>query len=370
MSTRIPVAEPELGEGELRNIINAIKSGWISSKGSFINEFEQEFSKYIGVKHAIAVANGTAALHLALLALDTGPGDEVLIPDLTFISPASMTVLTGATPVFVDANPRYWCMDVEDVNRKITNKTKAMVIVHLYGHPADIDPLLEIAEEHDIYVIEDCAQAHGAEYKRKKVGSFGIISCFSFYANKIVTTGEGGICLTDDQKLAQKIRLLHDHGMGVERPYWHEILGFNYRMTNLQAAIGAAQIKKIDNFVQRKREIARTYNELLENIEGITTPPEMPWAKNVYWMYSILIEDSFRVTRDELAMELGKKDVETRPFFYPIHTMPPYKRNEKFLVAEELAKKGINLPSSVKLKKEEVERIVKFINETPSAKSL
>jgi len=364
----IPVAKPCLGEEELKNVTEAVKSGWISSKGKFIEEFEKKFADYLGVKYGVATSNGTVALHLAFEALGIGPGDEVLIPDLTFISPASMTTLTGATPVFVDANPRYWCMDVEDVNKKITDKTKAMVMVHLYGHPANVDPLLEIAEKHDIYVIEDCAEAHGAEYKGKKVGSFGMISCFSFYANKIVTTGEGGMCLTDDQELAKKIRLLHDHGMRFERPYWHETLGFNYRMTNLQAAIGAAQIKKIDNFVQRKREIARTYNKLLKNIEGITTPPEMPWAKNVYWMYSILIEDSFRVARDDLAMELGKKGVETRPFFYPIHTMPPYKRNEKFPVAEELARKGINLPSSVKLKKEEIEKIVEFINETRSAK--
>jgi len=361
MRFKIPVAEPELGEEELKNVLEAVKSGWISSKGSFVHEFERKFAEYIGVKYAIAVMNGTVALHLALVALGIGRGDEVLIPDLTFISPASMTALTGATPVFVDVHPKYWCMDPENVERKITPKTKAMIVVHLYGHPADVGPLLKIAKEHNIYVIEDCAEAHGAEYKGQKVGSFGTISCFSFYANKIVTTGEGGICLTNNEEFADKIRLLHDHGMRPERRYWHETLGFNYRMTNLQAAVGVAQLKKIDEFIRRKRKIADIYNESLRNVNGITLPPEMSWAKNVYWMYSILIEDSFALTRDELMRKLEKEGVETRLFFYPIHTLPSYESNESFTVSEELCRRGLNLPSSVKLKKEEAEKVTNLI---------
>ena len=360
----IPVAGPCLGEEELSNVIEAVKSGWISSKGKFIEEFEQKFASYCNRKYGVATSNGTVALHLALKALGIGKGDEVIIPDLTFVAVANTVTYCNAKPVFVDSHPDYWCIDPERIEEKITPRTKAIIPVHLYGHPCDMDAILDIAEEHDLYVVEDAAEAHGAEYKGKKVGSFGDISCFSFYGNKIITTGEGGMCLTNNEELAEKVQILRDHGMNPNKRYWYDIVGFNYRMTNLQAAVGVAQLKKLDEFIENKRQIARWYSEELKDLEEkglITLHPEMSWAKCVYWMYCILVEDKFGMSRDELMKKLEEKGIETRPFFYPLHVMPPYKNDEKFPVAEETSRKGINLPSGVGLMKEMIERVVNTI---------
>jgi len=361
----IPIAEPCLGEEELKNVIEAIKSGWISSKGKFIEEFEEKFARYCGVKYGVATSNGTVALHLALTALGIREGDEVFIPTLTFIATANTVRYTGAKPVFVDSHPDYWCIDPGKIEEKVTLRAKAIIPVHLYGHPCDMNPIMKIAKKYNLYVIEDAAEAHGTEYKGRKVGSFGDISCFSFYGNKIITTGEGGMCLTNDKKLAEKMRILRDHGMNPKKRYWYDIIGFNYRMTNLQAAVGVAQLEKIDKFIERKREIARWYSEGLKDLEEkgfIKLHPEMPWAKSVYWMYSILIEDKFRMNREELAGKLGDNRIETRPFFHPIHVMPSYnKEEETFLVAKNLSERGINLPSSVNLKKEEIKKISSVI---------
>ena len=357
----IPVAKPSLGDEELNNIIQAFKEGWISSKGRFVQEFEDEFSDYLGVRYGVAAANGTVALHLALVALDIGPRDEVIIPALTFIATANSVKYTGAKPIFVDSHPSYWCVDPEDIEKHITPRTKAIIAVHLYGHPSEMEKIIEIAEAHELFVIEDAAEAHGAEYKDNKVGSFSDIACFSFYGNKIITTGEGGICVTNDEKLAQKMKILRDHGENPNRKYWYNVVGFNYRMTNLQAAIGVAQLGKLGEFIKAKRQLSQFYNELLKNVEGISLPPEEPWAKNVYWMYSVLIEDDYSLTRDQLIEEYGKTQIETRPFFNPIHTMPPYRSKECHPVAEKLSKEGINLPSFVELKKEEIESIAEII---------
>lgn len=354
---RYPVAEPEIGEEELRNVIEAVKSGWISSRGEFIQRFEESFARYIGAKHGIAVSSGTAALHLALAALGIGPGDEVIVPDLTFAATINAVLYVGAKPVIVDVNPDYWCMDPDEVRRAITPRTKAIIPVHLYGHPCDMDPIVEVAEKHGLYIVEDAAEAHGAEYKGKRVGSFGDISCFSFYGNKIITTGEGGMCLTNSSELAKKIRILRDHGMDPAKRYWHNMVGFNYRMTNLQAAIGLAQLSKIDRFIEKKRRIAKIYEEELSSIHGITPHPEMPWAKCVFWLYSILV-DSRRlgITRDRIAEELGREGIETRSFFYPLHEMPIYQRyaTSHYYVSSDLSRRGLNLPSSVKLGEEDV----------------
>jgi len=363
MLKMIPIAEPSIGKEELNNVIDAVKSGWISSKGEFIINFEKNFAKYCNVKYGIAVSNGTVALHLALAALGIKKGDEVIVPTLTFIATANAVRYCNAKPVFVDSHPDYWCIDPEKIEEKITNNTKAIIPVHLYGHPCDMDAINDIAHDHNLYVIEDAAEAHGAEYKGKKVGSLGDISCFSFFGNKIITTGEGGICLTNNEELAEKMRILRDHGMTPNKRYWYDVIGFNYRMTNLQAAIGVAQIEKLDKFIEKKREIAKIYNSELKDIDGIILPPEMKWAKNVYWMYSILIENKFRINRDELMKKLEEDGIETRPFFYPIHTMPPYKNDENFPVAEKLSKEGINLPASVKLKTESIKKITKKIKE-------
>ena len=360
----IPIAEPSLGGEELNNVIETVKSGWISSKGKFIEEFEQNFSDYCGRKYGVATSNGTVALHLALKALKVRKSDEIIVPDLTFVAVANTVIYCNAKPVFADSHPEYWCIDPGRMEEKITPKTKAIVPVHLYGHPCDMDAIIKIAEDYNLIVIEDAAEAHGAEYKGKKVGSFGDISCFSFYGNKIMTTGEGGMCLTNDEELAEKMRILRDHGMNPEKKYWHDIIGFNYRMTNLQAAIGVAQLKKLDEFVEKKRQIAKWYSEELKDLVDngkITLHPEMFWAKCVYWMYCILVEDNFGMSRNELMKRLEEKGIETRQFFYPMHVMPPYKNNEKFPIAEELSRKGINLPSGVSLTENEVKQIVRCI---------
>jgi len=357
----IPIAKPSLGEEELKNVIQAFKEGWISSKGRFVQEFEEKFSDYLGAKYGVATSNGTAALHLALEALGISAGDEVIVPTLTFIATANSVKYTGAKPIFVDSHPNYWCIDPKEVEQHITSRAKAIIPVHLYGHPSDMGKIMDIAEAHELFVIEDAAEAHGAEYKKKKVGSFGNIACFSFYGNKIVTTGEGGICLTDNEELAQKMRILRDHGEDLNRKYWYNVIGFNYRMTNLQAAIGVAQLEKLDEFIRVKRQLAQFYNELLKDVNGISLPPEEPWAKNVYWMYSVLIEDDYSLTRDELIEEYRQEYIETRPFFNPIHTMPLYRSRESHPVAEKLSKKGINLPSFIELKKEGIERIAEII---------
>ena len=352
MKCRIPVAQPEIGNEELENVTIAVKSGWVSSKGPFILEFEKNFANYIGTKCGVSSSNGTTALHLALVALGIGKGDKVLVPSLDFISVANVVTYVGGKPVFVDSHPDYWCMDPAKI--KVDKHTKAIIAVHLYGHPCDMEKIMSIAKENDLSVIEDCAEAPGAEYKGRKVGNFGVISCFSFYGNKIITTGEGGMCLTNNVELAEKMQILRDHGMNPHRRYWHDVIGFNYRITNLQAALGVAQLKKIDNLINKKRQIAHEYNRLLKEVSNVTLPPEMPWAKSVYWLYSVLVN---KTIRDKLIESLDNQGVESRPFFYPSHVMPPHKTNSSFPVAEELSARGINLPSGTMLTQNQIEEV-------------
>lgn len=364
MNYKIPVAVPEIGEEELESIMEAVKSGWVSSKGPFIEKFEKNFSNYVGTKYGVATSNGTTALHLGLTALGIGKGDKVLVPSLTFIAVANAVTYTGAEPVFVDSHPEYWCINPSKIEEKIDNKIKAIIVVHSYGHPCDMDEIMRIAGDHKLHVIEDCAEAHGAEYKGRKVGSFGIISCFSFYGNKIITTGEGGMCLTNNEELADKMKILRDHGMNPNKKYWHDIIGFNYRMTNLQAALGVAQLRKIDRLITKKRHIATAYKELLQDLPDITLAPEMPWAKNVYWLYSILVK---RQHRDKIIKHLEIQCIETRPFFYAIHTLPPYKCSLKFPVAEVLSANGLNLPSGPRLSEDQIEDVVEALKEALKA---
>jgi len=363
---KYPVAEPEIGEEELKNVIEAVRSGWVSSKGKFIEEFENLFAKYVGVKYGVATSNGTAALHLALATLGVKSYDEVIVPDLTFAATINAVLYVGAKPVIVDIDPKYWCLSPDSVRKAITSRTKAIIPVHLYGHPCDMDEIMEIAEHYGLYVVEDAAEAHGAEYKGRKVGGFGHIDCFSFYGNKIITTGEGGMCLTNDEELAERMRILRDHGMDPRKRYWHNVVGFNYRMTNLQAAIGVAQLSKIEEFIEKKRRIARLYAEELSSIEGITLHPEMPWAKCVYWLYSILIDEKKAgMTRDRLVKKLQNYGIETRNFFYPLHEMPPYREyaNFSYPASSDISGRGLNLPSSVKLNEEDITYITQKIKE-------
>jgi len=366
---KYPVAEPEIGEEDLRNVVEAVKSGWVSSKGKFIEEFENSFAKYVSVKYGVATSNGTVALHLALAALGVEPHDEVIVPDLTFAATINAVLYVGAKPVIADIDPNYWCLSPSGLKEAITSRTKAIIPVHLYGHPCDMEEIMEIAERYGIYVIEDAAEAHGAEYKGKRVGSFGHIACFSFYGNKIITTGEGGMCLTNDEELAEKMKILRDHGMDPKKRYWHNVVGFNYRMTNLQAAIGVAQLSKIEKFIEKKRKIAKLYAEELSSIEGITLHPEMPWAKCVYWLYSILInEEKTGINRDKLAEKLQNYGIETRNLFYPLHEMPPYQKyaNLPYPASSAISRRGLSLPSSVKLSEEDINYIAQKIKEAIS----
>lgn len=364
----IPIIRRSFDGNELKYVTECIKTGWISSQGSFVKRFEGEFAQFCGAKFGVATANGTVALHLALEALGIKEGDEVIVPDLTFAATANAVVYTGATPMFVDSEKSTWNIDPSKIVEVITQKTKAIIPVHLYGHPCDMDPIMKLAKEHGLHVIEDVAEAPGAEYKGRKLGSIGDIGCFSFFGNKIITTGEGGMCTCNDEKLVEKMRVLRDHGMNKDRRYWHKVIGYNYRLTNIQAAIGVAQLERIDDFIKRKRELAARYNKELSGVNGIVTPPEAKWAKNVYWMYSILVDDSagFRTDRDTLAKELKEAGIDSRQFFHPMSVMPPYKgyaEGKTFPVASELSRKGLNLPSSTDMTAEEIKRIADLIKE-------
>ncbi|MGQ9585016.1 MAG: DegT/DnrJ/EryC1/StrS family aminotransferase [Anaerolineae bacterium] len=364
----IPVAEVVLGDQEKAYVQDCLKTGWISSLGKYVPAFEGAFSRFCGTRFGVATSNGTTALHLALEVLGVGPGDEVIVPTLTFVATANAVHYTGARPVFADSEEATWNLDPEDVRRRITPRTKGIIPVHLYGHPADMDPLLEVAREHGLWVLEDAAEAHGARYKGRRVGALGRASCFSFYGNKIITTGEGGMILTDDADLAEKAAWLRDHGMSKEKRYWHPVIGYNFRMTNIQGALGLGQLERIEAILEKKRTIARLYNEHLAGVQGLTLPPEAEWAENVYWMYSVLVEDDFGLDRDALMAALRERGVDTRPFFYPIHIMPPYDRGERFPVAERLAARGVNLPSGLSLTEEQIAMICGAIRDLGEAK--
>jgi perosamine synthetase len=341
-----------------------VTTGWVSSQGRFVGEFEKAFAGYCGVKHGVATANGTAALHLALACLDVGPGDEVIVPTLSFVGTANPVRYCGAKPVFVDAAPDTWTLDPAAVERAVTRKTRAIIAVHLYGHPAHMDELLRIARHHSLDVIEDACEAHGGEYRGAKLGSLGTIGCFSFYANKIITTGEGGMLITDNASIAEKVRRLRDHGMSTTRKYWHSRIGFNYRMTNLQAALGVAQMERLERVLARKRRQAQLYTSLLSKVPGISVPGEAAWARHVYWLYTILVEERYKLSRKKLMKALALRGVETRPTFYPISSLPPYRKgNGRFSVAEKIAKKGLSLPSFPLLKEDKIREICATIGE-------
>lgn len=346
----IPVCEPLLGGKEVEYVVDCLKTNWISSAGKYITDFEKRFAQYCNTRYGITTTSGTTALHLALAALGIGKGDEVIIPAFTMGACAFAVVYTGARPVLVDSEPETWNMDVTQIERKLTTRTRAIMPVHIYGHPCDMDPILDIARKHNIYVVEDAAEAHGATYKGKMVGSMGDVGCFSFYANKIITTGEGGMIVTNNEKIADYARRLKDQAFSRERRFLHTDVGFNYRMTNIQAAIGLAQLENIDRLVEMRRRNAAIYNKHLEGVPGIILPKEKEWAKNVYWMYSIVIEKEFGMSRDELMAFLCQKGVDTRTFFIPMHMQPAFRHmglfeGERYPVSEMLAERGLYLPS-------------------------
>lgn len=356
---RIPVYRPDLS-GNVKAYVNeCIDSSWISSRGRFVGEFESAFAAYIGVEHAASVCNGTVALHLALLALGIGPGDEVIVPTLTYIAPVNAISYTGATPVFVDSLRSSWQMDPEDVRRHITPRTRAILAVHLYGQTCDMAALAAIAREHRLFLVEDCAEAFGSTYAGRHAGTFGDIATFSFFGNKTITTGEGGMVVTNDKTLNERARHFKGQGLAAHREYWHDVVGYNYRMTNIAAAIGLAQLERADEIIARKRDLAQQYARRLAGLP-IELHAEAPDTHHSYWMVSILAERA--EAREPLRAALAEAGIETRPLFYPVHTMPMYARSyRKHPVAEDLAWRGINLPSWPGLSGEQIDHIAHSI---------
>lgn len=353
----IPVYEPIIGSKEKEYVNDCLNKGWISGGGAYNKQFEEQFAEYCESKYGITVPNGTAALHLAVASLGIREGDEVIIPNFTMIACALSVIYTGATPVFVDADPLTWNIDSEQIEKKITKKTKAVMVVHIYGHPCNMDKIMEIVKKYKLALIEDCAEAHGALYKNQKVGSFGDISAFSFYANKIITTGEGGMVITNDHALAERALYLGNFCFDRERRYFHQEIGFKYHLTNIQAAIGLGQLQRVDDIIKRKREIAYIYNDLLKDIPGIRLPYEAPNVRNVYWMYGVCFKKDFCISRDAVKKLLFEKGIDTRFFFTGMHKQPPLKKyvslNEKFPISELLEKEGLYLPCGLAITKEE-----------------
>lgn len=364
MSDFIPVNEPLLDGNEKKYLMQCIDTGWISSEGPFVREFEEKFAARMGRKHGIAVCNGTAALDAAVEALGIGLGDEVILPAFTIISCVLQIVRSGATPVLVDADPLTWNMDVTQIEAKVTPRTKAIMVVHIYGLPVDMDPVLEIAKRHGLKIIEDAAEVIGQTYRGKPCGSFGEISTVSFYPNKHVTTGEGGMILTDDDGLAETCRSLRNLCFQPERRFVHERLGWNLRMTNIQAALGLAQLERLDEFIERKRWIGRRYNKFLAGLPGVQLPlPETNYAENIYWVYGLVLDQSLGFDAQEAMARLAKAGVGCRPFFYPLHQQPVLREmgffsGEQYPVAERLGERGFYLPSGLSLKPEEMETVV------------
>lgn len=351
-----PVAESSMTERERRYLNECIDTNWISSRGEFPARFEKAFAQKIGVETAISCANGTVALHLVLSALGIGPGDEVIVPTFSMIATANAVTYTGATPIPVDAEFDYCNLDPILVEQAISPRTKAIIVVHTYGHPAELEALEMIAKRHGIALIEDAAEAHGAEFAGKKIGSFGTASTFSFYANKILTTGEGGMICTNDGALASVIRRLRDHAFSPERHFWHEYVGFNYRMTNMQAAVGLAQTERFDELVAARRNLRRFYDEALKDVKYLELPREAEHCKSVFWMYALRVTDDTPCSRDELRVKLASAGIETRSFFTPIHCQPIYRQlafRGDFPVSENLCTIGLYLPTSACLTQED-----------------
>lgn len=358
----ILTAGPSISQKEITYIMDAAKNGWNEHYADYIHKFEEEFAKYVGVKYAITTSGGTGALHLALAALGIGPGDEVILPEITYFSCSDVVMLLGAKPVFVDLLKDTWCIDPSKIEKAITKKTKAIMPVHLYGNPADMDEIMKIAKKHNLKVVEDACPAVGSLYKGKKPGSFGDFGAFSFQGAKIMVTGFGGMLVTNDKKLYEKALYLNGHGEEPGKKFWQTSVGYSFEMTNIQAALGLAQLERIESFVDKKRQIFDWYYERLGNIEGISLNYERPKTKSNRWMSSIILDKDFGIDRDELRKKLKEKLIDTRPFFYPISMFPMYKE-QKTPVAHHLAFKGINLPSGLNLKEEEVDYISKAIKE-------
>ena len=360
MDYKIPIYKPNLNGNEKKYVNECLDSTWISSKGEFINKFEKAVCNYVSMNHATAVCNGTVALHLALVTLGIGEGDEVIVPSFTYIASVSSIVYTGAKPVFVDSLEDTWQLDPEDVKRKLTDKTKAIMAVHIYGYPCDMDELLKISRDNHIFLIEDCAEALGSKYNGKFCGTFGDIATLSFYGNKTLTTGEGGMVLTNDETLYDRAYHFKMHGLAKHREYWHDVIGYNYRMTNICAAIGLAQLETINDRINKKRELIKWYIDCLEDLP-ISYQVEKKNIFDTYWMFTVIVESP--EIRENLREFLDRNGIETRPSFYPVHTMPMFSyKFQKLPVAEKIGWCGVNLPSFPTLTFDEVREICTLIH--------
>lgn len=372
----IPVNEPLISKNASKYVLDCLKTGWISSAGKYIDKFEEAFAKYIGVRYAVTTTSGTTALHLALASIGIKPGDEVILPDLTIISCALAVTYLGATPVLVDVDKETGNIDPEKIEEKITKKTKAIIVVHLYGHPAQMDKILKIANKHSLLVVEDAAEAHGAEIRMsgknkkdlfwKKVGSIGDVGCFSFYANKLITTGEGGMLVTNNQKIYRKAKRLKDLAHSPARRFYHQEIGYNFRMTNIQAALGLAQLEQAETYVIKKRTIAYMYTKGLSGVSCLELPTEMPWTKNVFWMYAPRIKRGSQVTKKQLCDLLKKNGIETRDYFVPLHRQPALRnlglfKNEKYPVSDDLSNRGFYIPSGLALIDSQIKYVINTI---------
>lgn len=365
----IPVNEPLLNGNEKKYLNECIDTGWISSEGPFVKQFEEQFAARVGRKFGIAVCNGSAAIDAAISALKIGAGDEVILPTFTIISCAAAIVQAGAIPVVVDSDPLTWNMDVSQIAARITPRTRAIMVVHIYGLPVDLEPILALADQHGLSVIEDAAEMHGQTYRGRPCGSFGDISTFSFYPNKHITTGEGGMIVTDDEQLAERCRSLRNLCFQPQARFIHEELGWNFRMTNLQAALGIAQLERLDEFVARKRRMGQRYTHLLGDIPGIQLPlAQTEYAENIYWVYGILLENTLPFDAKELMQRLGTHKIGTRPFFWCMHEQPVFRRMVLFEttscpVAENMARRGFYIPSGLALTDEQIDRVAQVIKE-------
>jgi len=361
MTNFIPVNEPLLNGNEKKYLSECIDSGWISSEGPFVARFEENFAKYIGRKYAISVSNGTAAIDISIAAIDIEEGDEVIMPDFTIISCIHQIIRAKAIPVLIDCDRATWNMRVDDIEAKITSKTKAIMVVHIYGLPVDMNPVLDIAKKYNLKIIEDAAEVHGQTYFNKKCGTFGDLSTFSFYPNKHITTGEGGMVLTDNKALAERLRSLRNLCFNNKNRFVHEELGWNMRLTNMQAALGVAQLEQIETFIEKKRYIGNSYNHLLDSISCFEKPlVETVYAKNIYWVYGLVIKEGFDTRASEVIKELGALGIGTRPFFYPMHKQPALIKkdlfnDEEYLNSSYIAQKGFYIPSGLGINDEKIE---------------
>jgi perosamine synthetase len=364
----IPISNPALVGNELKYVTECVETSWVSSLGKYVTGFEDAFAEFCGTSHAITCSNGTTALHLALLALGVKPGDEVIVPTLTYVATANAVVYCGAKPVFVDSELDTWNMDPARIEALIGPNTKGIIVVHLFGHPVDMDPIMEIAARRGLFVLEDAAESPGAEYKGRRVGSIGHAATFSFFGNKIITTGEGGMVTTNDRAIADEVRRLKNHGMDPHRKYWFTTVGFNYRLTNVAAAIGLAQLEKIDWHLEQRRQIAAWYREFLAGIPGVTWQPEQPWARHVWWLFTIQLDESVRIGRFELMAALKEKGIEGRQIVYPIHELPPYvDAGAVCPIAEQIVERGLHLPTWGGLTREDVQYVCESLAECLAA---